>query len=100
MAHFADHYWSTNSTAHVWPNDYLARRRPIDYTARRRPMDPTAHRRPMVTTAGSRTMVTTVHVLPWLLWPSYKNRSLWPLEKRGKRTAVTTSKQLHKTIRK
>ena len=29
-----------------------------------------------------------------------KNRLLWPLEKRGKRTAVTTSKQLNKTIRK
>ena len=29
-----------------------------------------------------------------------KNRLLWPLEKHRKRTAVTTSKQLNKTIRK
>ena len=29
-----------------------------------------------------------------------KNRLLWPLEKNRKRTAVTTSKQLNKTIRK
>ena len=38
--------------------------------------------------------------IPCLLWLSYKNRLLWPLEKHRKRTAVTTSKQLNKTIRK
>src|SRR5215216_855790 len=46
---------------------------------------------------------------PWLQQPMCchgycglvtKNRLLWPLEKRGKRTGVTTSKQLRKTIRK
>ena len=55
---------------------------------------------------------------PWIIWPTggpwlqqsvcchdyfglvSKNRLLWPLEKHRKRTAVTTSKQLNKTIRK
>ena len=90
--------------------DPTVHRRPMDRMARRRPMDPTARiegqwiLRPVegpwiIRPAGG----------PWLQQPvcchDYfglvsKNRLLWPLEKHRKRIAVTTSKQLNKTIRK
>ena len=117
-----------NSTAHDWRNDDTPRRRPMDPTARMRPMDSTARRRPMDRTARRRPMDPTARRRPmdpkariegrWIIWPAggpwlqqsvcchdyfglvTKNRLLWPLEKHRKRTAVTTSKQLNKTIRK
>ena len=106
----------------VIPSSYIpntANRRPIDSMARRRPMDPTAYRRPMDPTARIEGQwilrpVEGPRIIrpaggPWLQQSvcchDYfglvsKNRLLWPLEEHRKRTAVTTSKQLNKTIRK
>ena len=117
-----------NSTAHDWRNDDTPRRRPMDPTTRMRPMDSTARRRPMDRMARRRPMDPKACIEgrwilrpdegPWIIRPAggpwlqqsmcchdyfglvTKNRLLWPLEKNRKRTAVTTSKQLNKTIRK
>src|SRR3989337_373860 len=99
-----------NSTAHDWRNDDTPRRRPMDPTARRRPMDTKAR------IEGR--WILRPDEGPWIIRPAggpwlqqsvcchdyfglvTKNKLLWPLEKHRKRTAVTTSKQLNKTINK
>ena len=86
--------------AHVWPIDHTARIRPIDDTARRRPIVSTARRRPTVSTARRRPSVTTVNIAHGYCGLVLKNRLLQPLANRGKRTAMTTSKQINKTTRK
>ena len=105
-----------NSTAHDWRNDDTPRRRPMDPTARKRPMNCMARRRPMDPTARieGQWILRSVEG-PWIIRPAggpwlqqsmcchdyfglvSKNRLLWPLANRQKRTALTTRKQINKT---